>query len=251
MVLPNVKGEYSFLRGGKPYSAGVIAADGFGVEHVRLSTPVPCRAGFALLDAHLSDAGRPRAALCAIALLSPAPLTFGGFKQFNDGNTHVLKSWEILVDGVNPVPRTNGAPEIHPPAEPSLYSFAYTAPSKTAVPSFVVAGGGELPDGSFDPLDIVRRNETSPDALAAKADFVLGLMEHRLRGLGASWSHVITTNIYTVYDINAMLATVVLPRLGAAAQHGVTWRYTLPPIVGIEYEMDVRRGTREIALQVG
>jgi len=251
MLLPNEKGGYSFLRGGKPYSAGVIAADGFAIEHVRLSTPVRWRAGFALVDAHLRDVGRPRAALCAIALRSPAPFTFDGFKEFNDGYVDVLKSWDILVDGVNPVARTNVAPEIQPPAEPSLYSFAYTTPSKSATPSFVVAGGGELPDGSFDPLDIVRRNETSSDALAAKAEFVLGLMEHRLRGLGASWSHVITTNIYTVYDINAMLATVVLPRIGAAAQHGVTWHYTRPPIVGIEYEMDVRGGTREIALQVG
>src|SRR5262249_21374282 len=136
-------------------------------------------------------------------------------------------------------------------AEPSFYSFAYTTPSKSAAPSFVVAGGGELPDGSSDPLDIVRLNETSPEALAAKADFVLGLMEHRLQGLGASWSHVTATNIYTVYDVNAMLATVVLPRIGDAAEHGVTWHYTRPPIIGIEYEMDVRGGTRETTLQVG
>jgi hypothetical protein len=76
-------------------------------------------------------------------------------------------------------------------------------------------------------------------------------MERRLQGIGASWSQVTATNIYTVYDVNAMLATVILPRIGAAAQHGVTWHYTRPPIVGIEYEMDVRGGTREITLQVG
>lgn len=97
------------------------------------------------------------------------------------------------------------APEVDPPAEPSLYSFAYTTPSAGAAVLFVVAGGGELPDGAFEPKDIVRCNDTSPDAMAAKADFVVGLMEARLRGLGASWSQVGATNIYAVPDVTACL----------------------------------------------
>jgi hypothetical protein len=251
MLISNFRGNYAFLRGGKPYSAGVVAADGFAIEHVRLSRPVPWRAGFELVDAHLLAADRPRAALCAIALRSPAPFTFEGFKEFNSAYVDVLKTWDILVDGVNPVARTNVAPEVQPPAEPLLYSFACTIPSERAITSFVVAGGGELPDGSFDSRDIVRRADTSSDALAAKADFVLGLMEGRLHGLGASWDQVTATNIYTVHDVHALLAKVILPRIGDAARHGVTWHYTRPPIVEIEYEMDVRGGTREIILQVG
>ena len=42
------------------------------------------------------------------------------------------------------------------------------------------------------------------------------------------------------------LEAEILPRLGAAKRHGVTWHYTRPPIVSIEYEMDVRGGTRDI-----
>jgi len=251
MLLPNLKGGYSFLRGGKAFSAGVIAGDGFVLEHVRLSTPVPWNAGFELLDAHLRAAGRPRQALCAVSLRSPAPFTFPGFKAFNDGYADLLKSWDILVDGVNPIARTNVAPEVLPPAEPSLHSFAYTIPATRGSASFVVAGGGELPDGSFDPADIIRRDETTPDAMARKAEFVLGLMDNRLRGLGVSWDRVAHTNVYTVHDVNALLAPVLLPRMGAAATHGVTWYYTRPPLVGLEYEMDVRGGTRETVLQAG
>jgi len=74
------------------------------------------------------------------------------------------------------------------------------------------------------------------------------LMERRVDGLGASWGDVTVTNIYTVHDLNALLPSVVLPRLGRAGQHGVTWHYARPPIVSIEYEMDLRGGTGEESL---
>jgi hypothetical protein len=250
MLLSNLQGGYSFLRGAKPYSAGVVAADGFAVEYVRLSHPLPWRSGFELVDAHLHAAGRPRSALCAVALRSPAAFTFPGFKEFNDGYVEVLKSWGVLVDGINPIARTNVAPEFEPPDEPSLHSFAYAAPTDRAGASFLVAGGGELPDGSFDPLAIVCRDDTAPEAMARKTDFVLGLMENRLHGLGVSWSQVTHTNIYTIRDVNALLSSVVLPRIGAAARHGVTWHYSRPPIVGLEFEMDVRGNTPEALLEV-
>jgi len=245
MLLPNARGGYSFLKGIGPYSGGVAANDGFTVEHVRLSSPVPWKAGFDRIDAYLRTTGRPRAALCAIALRSPKPFTFEGFNQFNAAYVDVLKSWDILVEGINPVARTNVAPVVGAPAEPSLYSFAITVAAQRAPRSFVVAGAGELPEGSLDPHDVVRRGETSRDALAAKARFVLGLMEGRLTGLGASWKDVTVTNVYTAYDLNALLASEILPRIGQAAQHGVTWHYTRPPIVSIEYEMDLRGCSRE------
>jgi hypothetical protein len=251
MALPNTQGGYSFLRGGKPYSAGVVASAGFAIAHVRLSNPVAWKEGFARIDAHLRAAGRPRHALCAIALRSPAALTFDGFKEFNNSYVEFLQSWDLLVDGINPVARTNVAPEVDPPAQPSLYSFGYTIHWDATAPSFVVAGGGELPRGSADPRDIVRANATSAEAMAAKTDFVLGLMQECLHGLGATWGEVTVTNIYTVHDVNALLPTVVLPRIGAAGRHGVTWHYARPPIVGIEYEMDVRGGTQETTLQAG
>jgi hypothetical protein len=250
MLLTNPHGGYSFLRGIHPYSGGVVAAPGFTIDHVRLSRPVPWEAGFARIDTHLRAAGRPRQALCAMALRSPKPFSFAGFNEFNAGYVQMLKSWSILVDGINPVARTNVAPAFDPPAEPSLYSFAYTVPVSAAPVSFVVAGAGELPEGSLDPHDVVRMGETSRDALAAKARFVLALMDGRLRGLGVTWNDVTVTNIYTVHDVNALLTAEILPRMGRATQHGVTWHYTRPPIVSIEYEMDLRGCARESVMTI-
>ena len=159
-----------------------------------------------------------------------------------------LKSLDILVDGVNPVARTNVAPAIGAPSEPSLYSFAYTAPVDGGSASFVVSGAGELPEGSAGPDDVVRRGEASPDAMAAKARCVLGLMDGRLRGLKAEREQVTATNVYTVHDVNSLLATAILPHIGPAGAHGVAWHYARPPIVTIEYEMDLFGGTRETVI---
>jgi len=140
MLLSNRRGGYSFLRGGSAYSAGVVAAPSFAIEHVRLAHALPLTAGFELVDAHLRGAERPRAALCAMALRSPEPFSLDGFKEFNAGYVGVLKSWDILGDGINPVARTNVAPGVDPPCEPSLYSFAYTVPAQSAALSFCSVG---------------------------------------------------------------------------------------------------------------
>jgi hypothetical protein len=240
MLLPNRNGGYSFLRGIGPYSAGVVAAPGFAIEHVRLSHAVPLDFGFFLVDGHLKATGRPRAALCAMALRSPTPFTFPGFDQFNARYIDVLKSWDLFVDGVNPIARTNVAPEVDPPHEPSLYSFAYTVPELGPGGSFVVAGAGELPEGSLNPRDVV------PGDIPAKARFVLGLMEARLHGLGRDWDDVTITNIYTVHDLPT---PEILARIGPAARHGLTWHFTRPPIVTIEFEMDLRGVARESVLR--
>jgi len=248
MLISNPRGGFSFLRGGSAYSAGVVSAPGFTIEHIRFARAIPLEAGFRLVKAHLQNAGRPLAALCAIALRSPEPFSFAGFREFNNVYVGILKSWEILVDGINPVARTNVAPAIDAPPEPSLHSFAYTTPAEAASTSFIVSGAGELPDGG-SPEDIVRCGETSTDAMAAKARCVLGLVEGRLRGLGANWNQVTTTNVYTVHDVNALLAAEILPHIGPAGQHGVVWHYARPPIVSIEFEMDLFGGTRETVIQ--
>ena len=248
MRIVNPKGNYSFLKGISPYSAGAVAPRGFAIEHARFQPALPLRAGFAAVDRRLKALGRPRQSLCGIELRSPRPFTFQGFADFNAGYVDILKSWEILQDGLNPVARTNVAPEVDPPGEPLLYGFSYTVPSDQAAITFVVAGAGELPEGSLDPHEVVRRGEDTPDALAAKARFVLGLMESRMRELGADWGDVTTTDVYTVHDLRPLLGPLILPRIGAARQHGITWHYSRPPIVSIEFEMDLRGCRREVVV---
>ena len=248
MLVENRRGNYSFLKGIAPYSAGVAAEAGFEVVHVRLARFLPLRAGFDAVEAHLKSAGRPMQALCGMELRSPRPFSFAGFQQFNAGYIDILKKWDIFLDGMNPVARTNIAPAVNPPAEPSLYGFSYTVPSKAKRKTFVIAGAGELPEGSLDPHDVVRRGESSADAIQEKAHFVLGLMEGRLRGLGADWNDVTVTEIYTVHDIHPFLEKELLSRLGEGGAHGLTWHYSRPPIESIEYEMDLRGCGTELVI---
>ena len=248
MRIENRAGGYSFLKGIHPYSAGVVASPGFDIEHVRLERALPLERGFQQIENYLESQPRRRQALCGVELRSPRPYTFQGFQDFNQRYVAILKRWGILLDALNPVARTNVAPEVDPPAEPSVYGFSITLPARGAPPSFVVAGAGELPEGSLDPHDVIRRGETSAEALREKARFVLGLMSSRLAGLGATWKQVTATQIYTVRDIHPFLATEVLSGMNEAAQNGVNWHYARPPIESIEYEMDLRGCRREVIL---
>jgi len=103
-------GGYQFLPGISAFSSGVVASPGWEIVHATLSAPVPWRDGFTRIDRHLREAGRPRAALCGIELRSPAPFSFGGFDEFNQGYRALLAEWKILVGDDNPLPRTNVAP---------------------------------------------------------------------------------------------------------------------------------------------
>ncbi|MGH9627047.1 MAG: 2-amino-5-chloromuconate deaminase CnbZ, partial [Bryobacteraceae bacterium] len=144
---------------------------------------------------------------------------------------------------------TNIAPEIGASEAPALYGFSYTAKAGGGRRTFVVAGGGELPEGSLDPHDVVRRGETSADALREKVRFVMGLMSGRLKEMGVTWDTATNVNMYTVHSICGMLAEEIIRPMGASAIHGVTWHYSRPPIVSIEYEMDLRGTDREIVLK--
>src|SRR5688572_33510475 len=111
MLIANPKGNYRFLRGIAPYSAGAVADDGFEIVHARFYRPVPLAEGFERVREHLSAAKRPLPALCGMELRSPKPFTFQGFNDFNAGYVQVLSQWGVIQDKVNPVARTNIAPE--------------------------------------------------------------------------------------------------------------------------------------------
>jgi hypothetical protein len=248
MLIENLRGGYAFLKGIAPYSCGVAALADFEIVHARLFPALPLATGLRAARAHVERMGRPAQALCGLELRSPRPFTFPGFAAFNASYIETLESWEMFVDGVNPVARTNVAPAFMPPEAPAVYGFSYTMPAPGAPLTFVVAGAGELPEGSLDAKDVVRRGEASIDAVREKARFVLDLMEARLRALGAAWEQATAVDIYTVHDVHALIEDTILPRVGAAGLGGLTWHYTRPPVESIEYEMDVRGCRREIVL---
>jgi len=247
-LLVNPGGNYRFLSGIAPYSSGVVAMPGYEIVRVTLHRPQPYRPGFELIDRHLQARSRPRQALCAIELRSPKPFTFAGFAEFNQGYQRLLADWELLVEGHNPIARTNVAPEVQPPAEPVLYAFSYTLPcTKPDRPgTFVIAGAGDLREGHLSPEAIIRSAETSTEAMREKAAYVVATMQARLTGLQRTWAEVTEVDIYTVQPVQPFLAAEILPVLGPAASHGVHWFYSRPPIIGLEFEMDMRGVRREI-----
>ena len=236
----NVKGNYRFLPGIAPFSSGAVAMPGYQVVHATLRRPMPWRKGFELIDAHLAEQKRPRAALCAIELRIPAALTPDGFDGFNAGYQALLEEWDLLVGGQNPIARTNVAPVVDAPGEPSLYGFAYTAPGDSTTPTFVVAGSGETRRNERGAVELVRAGDSTPDAMREKATYVLGVMRDRLHGLGGDWADVTAINIYTAHPIEPFLADTILRGIRPAAIHGVTWHLSRPPIIDIEFEMDMR-----------
>lgn len=248
-LINNPKGNYRFLSGIAPYSSGVVAMPGYEIVHATLHQPIPYRQGFDLIDRHLRAQGRARSALCAIELRSPKPFTFQGFSDFNQGYQQILADWDLLVNGHNPIARTNIAPELHPPGEPALYAFSYTLPSPDPdLPlTFVAAGAGEL-RGNLSPEAIVRAGQTSTEALQEKAAHVMGIMQQRLSGLQAAWTDVTAVDIYTVHPLQPYLAGTILEKMEAAATHGIRWFFSRPPIIGLEFEMDLRGIRREIRL---
>lgn len=248
MLVPNHRGGYAFLKGIAPYSCGVVSLPGFDIIHARLLPALPLDAGLRAARAHVESAGRPVQTLCGLELRSPRPFTFPGFAQFNAGYIATIESWDMLVDGMNPVARTNVVPVFAAPEVPVVYGFSYTVPSPGTAPAFVVAGAGELPEGSLDPADVVRHGETTLDAVREKARFVLDLMESRLSGLGARWQQCTVVDVYTVHNAHAIMEDTILPRVGVASLGGITWHYTRPPVETIEYEMDVRGCRREIVI---
>ncbi|MBT3266380.1 RidA family protein [Candidatus Poribacteria bacterium] len=235
-VLSNAPGHYRFIEGIPAYSGGVVADGGHEVVHVTLQTGVPWRDGFAIVDAHLRAEGHERRALCAVQLRCPEPYTFGGFDEFNGEYRSLLDAWDVCVDGRNPVARSNVAPVANPPGVQCLYAFSYVRPAPDAAgPTFVVAGSGEYDEAT----GIHREGDTSAEAMRDKAAYVMRVMSARLEALGVGWAHVNRTNVYTAHTPNG-LADAVLGGMGAARSHGLHLFDARPPIVGIEFEMDVR-----------
>jgi hypothetical protein len=230
---------YRYIPGPFQYSAGVAALPGHAIERVRFANPVPLAEGFRRIEAFLRSAELPLTAFCACELRSPAAFTDAGFIAFNRTYVGTLEQWGIVANDQNPVARSNVCPEIGKPAEPGFHAFSYVSQTADLRPSFVVAGSGEAQEGSGPYREkTIRHGETSPDAIADKARFVLGVMEARMTALGTTWASTTAVQVYTVHDLFPFLGGEIVAR--GAARHGLTWHFCRPPVIGLEYEMDCR-----------
>lgn len=233
-----IPGGYRYIPAVFQYSGGVAAEPGFAIERVTFAKPLPLAKGFREAERIIKAAGRPLAAFCACELRSPAQFTSDGFRDFNRKYVGTLDAWGIFKNEINPVARSNVCPEVGAPAEPVFHAFSFTVKAVRA-PSFVVAGSGEVPEGTGIYGDnIVARGDTSPAGLRKKAQAVLTEMERRLGMLGFSWADTTAVQAYTVHDIHPFLGDEIVRR--GAGRAGLTWHYCRPPVVDLEYEMDCR-----------
>lgn len=240
----NPTGNFQFLKGGGPFSSGAVASAGYEVVHAIFNPLPPLEKAYSLMEQHLASHKRPIQALCGMELRIPKVLSFEDFGKFNQPYIEKLKQWNLHLEGLNPVARTNVAIEVSPVAVPSVYGFCYTAPSSFRGKTFVVAGAGELRSGT----EIVRRGDTSTDGMREKAKYVLDIMVGRLKDMEIAWTDVTATNVYTVFHLDPLMKDTILPVLGESARHGIRWHYARPPIVDIDFEMDIRGVRQEITL---
>ena len=244
-------GGYRYIPAVFQYSGGVAAEPGFAVQRIRFDKPVPLRAGFGEIARTIQGSGRPLTAFCACELRSPAPFSEEGFRAFNQIYVETLREWALFEGSINPVARSNVCPEIGPPAEPCFHAFCFTVSASDVAPTCVVSGSGEAMEGGSTYRErTVRFGDTSPDAMAEKARYVLGEMERRLSALGFGWPDTTATQVYTIHDLYPFLADEIVRR-GAAA-HGLTWHFARPPVRDLEYEMDCRAvATERVLLSPG
>jgi hypothetical protein len=241
-------GGYRYLPAVFQYSGGVAAEEGFELERARFMKPLPLADAFAAIESHLAAIGRPTTAFAQCELRSPAPFTDQGFIDFNKRYVTTLERWGIYKDGVNPVARTNVCPMYDLPSEPSMMAFTYTVPAaRPRRRTFMLSGGGDAREGPQPYQErVVRFGDTSPEGLREKVVFVIEEMERRLQGLGFGWADAVSTQAYTVQNIGHLVGEELARR--GAMTGGLVWYYVRPPVIGLEYEMDVRGTARELVL---
>ena len=239
------KGGYRFLssRGAFPFSMGVVADPGYEIVHARFRVPVPFRAGFDRIAEHLAGLSRPRTAFCAAELRCARPYTaaeFGSPDGFNDHYVRLLSEWGLVRDGHAAAARTNVAPVVYPPSEQVVFAFCYSVKSDGAPVSFVVSGATEGNN--------VAPGDRSAAGLTVKTANVLRTLDSRMEALDVRWTDATAISVYAVNDMWPSLQTELFAGRPAAAQLGVHWFATRPPIVGLDLELDVRGVRNEIVL---
>lgn len=233
-LLHNSAGNYRFIAAdpGRPYSGGVVADDGHDLVHARFRSPQPLHAGIDQAIRHVAAAGGPVLAIAGFELRIPEPFTRTGFGDFNRGYIEYLAKAGLEIDGRMPAARTNVAPEVNRPSEPSVYAFTYSIPSDGALKRFLVSGAAEAQAG--EPGEML--------------DSIVGQLTKSLGRLGASWADATAIQLYGMEIGRELVVEHILRHAGGAAIHGVTWFPSRPPIDDLNLEVDVRSSGSDLVL---
>lgn len=235
-------GDYKFIVApGGPFSSGVTPMPGFALRRVRFLRPVPMADGFAFIKKHLERDGRPVTALAACELRSPAAVTREQFQVFNAEYLKTLHQWGCKAGDINPLARSNLAPITEVSAETMFFAFTYTVPDSGASGDFLISGFPEIKDGA-----VLGGRDVSLKGLDLKARFVMQTLRERVDALDCDWSRVTAAQAYTVHDIRPLLEGVLAEY--KVSQLGLAWYPAWPPVIGMEFEVDVRCVRTELVI---
>ncbi len=240
-LVDNPRGGFRFLPGGPVFAGGAVAAEGFEIVHAVLRPWLPLEEAYALIERHLASRERPMQALCGMELRIPSQLSMAGFRAFNQPYLERLVRWGMLVEGRNPVSRTNVAPVHEPPEQPSVHGFSYAVPGGRKGPSFVMSGITEIGPGG----NVVAAGDTSPEGMRRKLRFVFDAVGARLAELGQSWESATQVEFYAASAPGALVEEFLAPAVGDAGRRGIRWHLGRPPVEGVEVELEARAVWRE------
>lgn len=233
-------GSHRFLPAISPYSAGFAANPGYAITALTLRNSRTLEGGFLAIDKELVRRALPPSALAGLQLRSPGAFSFDAFQEFNLAYNALLNQRNLILDGVNPISRTNVIPMHDGPDQPIIeVAFIVHPTSDNGGTDFVVAGAGEIP-GELDPENIVARGNLSPEGMNAKVTCVLEIMNERLAALGYDGKSPTEVNVYTVHEI-PRLAEKIARQLPSIYRFGYANWITKPPVEEIEFEMDCSR----------
>jgi hypothetical protein len=242
MLVAKPEGNYRYLpsAGEAPFCSAVIADAGYEIVRATFETAVPYRRGFELIEAYLRDLGRPRQALCAVELRCAEPYTPEGFRAFNADYAEILPAWGLSAGaaGTGTTARTNIAPVAFPPREQVMTGFAYTVPSTSTRPTFVVSGatGGRVAE--------------SLDATRQRVANIVQTLTGRLEELQVTWAQTTEILVYAPNDLGTVLETELLPVVGTAVENGVRWLPGRAPVLGGEVELGTHGVLQELRIPV-
>ena len=234
-VAKNAAGGYTFIAApGRPFSGGVVADPGFDLVHATFQRPLPLAEGLQAATRHVAESSRPVQAIAGFELRSPKPLSPEGFDVFNRAYVESLTAMGLVADGLMPAARTNVAATVGGVSEPSLFAVTYTVRGDRDGPAYLMSG---VP-------------EEKPGGVEAMLDSMMRVLTTRMAELGVTWEGATAIQLYGVEVVQSLLADHVLRHLGPSAVHGIHWFPSLPPIEGLNLEIDVRSAGRELVLPV-
>ena len=238
-------GSFRFIPGGL-FSLGVAALAGYELHRVRFLRPQSLERGFRAVAGFLREQGRPLAALAACELRSPAALTRPDFISFNQQYVELQTSLGFSGQVPYPIGRSNLAPLHHPPTEALLFAFSYTTPVRrvrsATTTDFVISG---KPDNIEEPPGgIIAGTDVSANGLREKAAYVLQVLRQRVISLNAEWASVTGAQVYTVHSLDSVIPSVFAD--SGLTDIGLTLFPSHPPVLGLEFEVDVRAVSCEL-----